>query len=145
VHISRADLMRLDGSSALMDEWTAQVRVAWAAHRAEASVSGSDSGAWLDGQDADAITCDAAMTPVVTGEVNPGALEDLVRLCVQLDRLRHPGRHPPRGHPARPALPVPHPARVAIPGPAGPCAVRAGRTTGGRRSGQAGRVPGAER
>ena len=29
------------------------------------------------------------MTPVVTGEVNPAALEDLVRLCVELDRLRH--------------------------------------------------------
>jgi hypothetical protein len=29
------------------------------------------------------------MAPFVTGEVNPAALEDLVRLCVQLDRLRH--------------------------------------------------------
>ena len=28
------------------------------------------------------------MTPVVTGEVNPAAFDDLVRLCVQLDRLR---------------------------------------------------------
>ena len=31
------------------------------------------------------------MAPVVTGEVNPAALEDLVRLCVQLDRLGHRG------------------------------------------------------
>ncbi len=31
------------------------------------------------------------MTPVVTGEVNPAALEDLVRLCVQLDKLGHDG------------------------------------------------------
>ncbi len=29
------------------------------------------------------------MAPIVTGEVNPAALEDLVRLCVQLDQLRH--------------------------------------------------------
>ena len=29
------------------------------------------------------------MAPLVTGEVNPAALEDLVRLCVELDRLRH--------------------------------------------------------
>ena len=36
------------------------------------------------------MACDAAMAPVVTGDVNPAALEDLVRLCVQLDRLRHP-------------------------------------------------------
>ena len=37
------------------------------------------------------MTCDAAMAPVVTGEVNPAALEDLIRLCVQLHRLRDPG------------------------------------------------------
>ena len=29
------------------------------------------------------------MAPIVTGEVNPAALEDLIRLCVQLDDLRH--------------------------------------------------------
>ena len=29
------------------------------------------------------------MAPVVTGEVHVDALEDLIRLCVQLDRLRH--------------------------------------------------------
>jgi hypothetical protein len=29
------------------------------------------------------------MAPVVTGDVNADALEDLVRLCVELDRLRH--------------------------------------------------------
>ena len=28
------------------------------------------------------------MAPIVTGDVNPGALEDLVRLCVELDRHR---------------------------------------------------------
>jgi hypothetical protein len=72
----------------------AQVRAAWAAHRAEASV-GNDGGAWLDGEDADVIACDAAMAPMVTGEVNPGALEDLVRLCVQLDKLHH--GHPDSG------------------------------------------------
>ena len=31
------------------------------------------------------------MAPVVTGEVNPDALQDLVRLCVQLDKLRRHG------------------------------------------------------
>ena len=46
-------------------------------------------GAWLNGDAAKAVACDAAMAPVVTGEVNPGALEDLVRLCVQLGKLRH--------------------------------------------------------
>src|SRR5271165_3344200 len=94
VHISLADLMVLDGSSALLEEWTARVRARWAGHRAQASAGGGDGGAWLDGDAAEAVACDAAMAPFVTGEVNPAALEDLVRLCVQLDRL---GRHPRAG------------------------------------------------
>ena len=88
-HISLADLMVLEGSSALQQEWTARVRARWAAHRAQASAGGGDGGAWLDGDAAQAVACDAAMAPIVTGEVNPAALEDLVRLCVQLDRLHH--------------------------------------------------------
>ena len=87
-HMSLADLLRLEGSSALQEQWTAQVRARWAAHRAQASETGSDGGAWLDGDAAGAIACDAAMAPIVTGDVNVDALEDLVRLCVELDRLR---------------------------------------------------------
>ena len=96
VHISLADLMVLEGSSALQEQWTAQVRARWAAHRAFASETGSDGGAWLDGQDAEGIACDAAMAPFVTGDVNVGALEDLVGLCVELDQLRRAddGDHP---------------------------------------------------
>src|SRR6476661_4854818 len=90
-HISLADLLRLDGSSALQEEWTAQVRARWAARRAAASETGASDGAWLDGDAAAAIACDAAMAPVVTGDVNVDALDDLVRLCVELDRLRRPG------------------------------------------------------
>jgi hypothetical protein len=93
VHVSLADLMLLDGSSALMDEWSAQVRSQWAAARAAASQGGSDGGAWLDGDAARGFTCDALVTPVVTGEVNPAALEDLIRLCAELDKRRHAGDH----------------------------------------------------
>ena len=93
VHVSLADLMVLEGSSALLEEWTAGVRAAHGpgtgrpGRRAE-----GDGGAWLDGAAAAAMTCDAAMAPVVTGDVDPAALEDLIRLCVQLNRVRrHPG------------------------------------------------------
>jgi Domain of unknown function (DUF222) len=88
-HITLADLMVLDGSSALQEEWTARARATWAAHRAAASVGGSDGGAWLDGDSAAAMACDAAMAPIVTGDVNPAALDALVRLCVQIDKLWH--------------------------------------------------------
>ena len=109
-HISLADLMVLDGSSALQDEWTARVRAQWGAHRAAASVSGSDGGAWLDGDAARAMACDATMAPVVTGDVNLAALDNLVRLCVQLDKLRHncgPGGG--GDGPAAPGPPAPGP------------------------------------
>ena len=88
VHITLADLLLLDGDSALQEQWTAQVRARWAARRAFASETGSEGGAWLDGDAAEGVACDAAMAPVVTGDVNVDALEDLVRLCVELDRLR---------------------------------------------------------
>jgi Domain of unknown function (DUF222) len=102
-HMSLADLLRLQGSSALQEEWTAQVRAAWAAHRAAASEGAGGGGAWLDGEAAEGIACDAAMAPIVTGDVNAAALEDLVRLCTELGRLRHtaPG---PDTTPARDAL-----------------------------------------
>jgi hypothetical protein len=83
-HISLADLLDLDADSALQKEWTKRVHAQWAAHRAAASVSGSDGGAWLEADPAKAFACDASITPIVTGEVNPAVLEDLVRLCVQL-------------------------------------------------------------
>ena len=57
------------------------------AHRAAASVTGSDGAAWLDGDAARAAACDASMTPVVTGEVHYAALDGLVRLCVELARV----------------------------------------------------------
>ena len=91
VHLSLADLLLLDGDSALQEQWTAQVRERWAACRAFASETGSEGGAWLDGDAAEGAACDAAMAPVVTGDVNIEALEDLVRLCAELDRHRRAG------------------------------------------------------
>ena len=90
-HISLADLILLDADSALQDEWTAQVRERWAARRAAASEAGASDGVWLDGDAAAAIACDAAMAPVVTGDINVDALDDLVRLCVELDARRRDG------------------------------------------------------
>jgi hypothetical protein len=94
VHIALADLLRMEGSSALQEEWTAHVRERWAARRAAASETGASDGAWLDGDAAEAIACDAAMAPIVTGDIDVDALEDLVRLCVELDRLRRDGDGP---------------------------------------------------
>ena len=52
--------------------------------RAAASVVGGDGTAWLEGHAAKAFACDASITPVVTADVNPSVLDDLVRLCLEL-------------------------------------------------------------
>ena len=82
-HVSLAELRAMDDGSVLETEWVTEMRIRWAARRAEGG-SGSDGGAWLDGEAARALSCDATITPVVTGDVDPGALDDLVRLCLQL-------------------------------------------------------------
>jgi uncharacterized protein DUF222 len=120
VHVSLAELRALDDDSVLEDEWITAVRTKWAAARAAASVAGGDGAAWLEGDAARAAACDASVTPVVTGDVDIGALDDLVRLCVQLDRLSHhadrDGAGPePAGSTADPAAAAAgSPARVAL-------------------------------
>ncbi len=116
-HISLADLMVLDGDSALQQKWTERVRAQWAAHRAAASAGGGDGAAWLDGDAAEGFACDASITPVVFGDVNPAVLDDLVRLCVQLARFSH--GHGTPGGPGGPAGPgdPPDPAGAGDPAP----------------------------
>ena len=82
-HISLAELRALAGGSALASEWIGEMAVRWAAHRAAASQTGSDGAAWLDGTPARAMACDASVIPVVTGGIDPGALDELVSLCLQ--------------------------------------------------------------
>ena len=78
-------------------------RARWAARRAHAAETGASDGAWLDGDAAAAVACDAAMAPIVTGDVNVDALENLVRLCVELDKLRQGGQARPGTTAARAA------------------------------------------
>jgi Domain of unknown function (DUF222) len=87
-HISFTDLCELDAGSALQAKWIEGYRAAWAAHRAAASVAAGDGGAWLDGDAARTVACDAIVIPVVTGDLDPGAVDQLIGLCVQYDRIR---------------------------------------------------------
>ena len=65
VHLGLGQLRRLPGASV--------AEAAWAAGRAHQP-------GWLTGPEADAAACDAALVPVVTGHVDPAALEHLVDL-----------------------------------------------------------------
>ena len=114
-HISLAELCALDDGSVLQEQWIGEMTLRWAARRAAAAQTGSDGAAWLHGTSAGAVACDATIIPVVTGQVDPAALDDLVGLCLQFA-----GHGPHCGspqHPAgRPARPDGRPARRGSPG-----------------------------
>jgi hypothetical protein len=93
-HIHFTELLAMDQDSVLQDTWITEYRARWAARRAAASAGPSDGGAWLTGEAARAVACDAMIVPVVTGDLDPAALEDLIGLCVRYDRARHGGPDP---------------------------------------------------
>ena len=87
-HIALADLLLMDGSSALQEEWIASARAAWAAARAGASVAERRGG--VAGQRRrPGGRLRRFGHPRGHRRRNPAALDDLVRLCVELDRLQH--------------------------------------------------------
>jgi len=88
VHMSFADLCELDADSKLQDAWIGGYRARWAAQRAAASVSTGDGGGWLEGDAARRVACDAMLVPVVTADIDPGAVDQLIGLCVAYDHLR---------------------------------------------------------
>ena len=88
VHIYFAELREMDAGSALQDKWIADYRAKWAAHRAAASVGTGDGGAWLEGDAAREVACDAMIIPVVTGDIDAGAVDDLIALCVSYHSTR---------------------------------------------------------
>ncbi len=83
-HVSLAELRELDDGSVLQQQWIGEMAIRWAARRAAASQTGSDGAAWLDGTSARTVACDATVIPVVTGQIDPGAVDELVILCLQL-------------------------------------------------------------
>jgi hypothetical protein len=88
VHIYFAELRERDQDGILQDKWIGEYRAQWTAHRAANSVSTGDGGAWLDGAAAREAAVDAMIIPVVTGDIDPGAVEDLIALSVQYHQLR---------------------------------------------------------
>ncbi|HEV2254300.1 MAG TPA: DUF222 domain-containing protein, partial [Streptosporangiaceae bacterium] len=113
VHVSFADLCQLDADSGVQDRWIGEYRARWAAHRAAASVSTGDGGAWLEGDAAREVACDAMVIPVVSGDIDPAAVEDLITLCVCYHQLRTQAA--PADRAAAPDTSGPVPAGLAGP------------------------------
>jgi hypothetical protein len=95
IHVS--ELLDLDADSVLQDKWIEDYRARWAAQRAAASVATGDGGAWLEGDAARRMASDAMIIPVVTGDIDPSAVETLITACVQYHRVRAQATaaHPP--------------------------------------------------
>ena len=115
VHIYFAELREMDQDGILQDKWISEYRARWAAHRAANSVATGDGGAWLDGDAAREIAVDAMIIPVVTGDIDPGAVEDLIALCVQFHQLRTQAASP--NHDVTAAAGPPAPRTPSPPGP----------------------------
>jgi len=93
VHIWLGDLLDLDDGSVLARKWTQRYAALWAAKRAQAAEGIGDGGAWISGPAAKGITCDAAMFPIVVGDPDLDAAEDLLRIAVELDGCLHGHHH----------------------------------------------------
>jgi Domain of unknown function (DUF222) len=109
VHIHFSELLGLDADSIFQGKWIEDYRARWAAHRAAASVGTGDGGAWLDGAAARRVACEAMIVPVVTGDIDPAAIEVLITACVEYHRIRSQAA-------ARPGGPVGQPDGTDGPG-----------------------------
>ena len=115
VHMSFAELCELDTDSALQDKWIADYRARWAARRAAASVSTGDGGAGLEGDAARRIACDAMLIPVVTVGLDPGAIDELISICVRYHALRTQATQDDTATQGHPATPGTQPPRATQP------------------------------
>jgi hypothetical protein len=91
VHLWLADLIDLDDGSVLQQQWTARYAARWAAARVHAAEGLGDGGAWIYGAAAKGIVCDAALFPIVSGDPDLDAVDDLIRIAVEIDRYLHTG------------------------------------------------------
>ncbi len=87
VHLGLDQLRHLPGAP--------EAEAAWAAARARQP-------GWLAGPEADAAACDAALVPVVTGHVDPAALDRLTDAFLARHGPAHPGQ-PTASQPLTPA------------------------------------------
>jgi hypothetical protein len=99
IHIPFADLLAMQGASAMIEAYTDQVaaamkaradqaRARWAGHRAsEAVTGGGDGGTWLTGDRALAVLPDAMIIPVITAHLAAGHMDTIASIGAELHRL----------------------------------------------------------
>jgi hypothetical protein len=87
-HIHFSELVKLDPNSKFQTKWIEEYRARWAGQRAAASVRPGDGGAWLEGDAARRVACDAMIVPVVSADIDLAAIEGLITACVAYQRIR---------------------------------------------------------
>jgi len=101
-HISLADLMILEGSSALQEEWTARVRAARRGYHAGLGSPGA--GGHRQGGRLGLRSGRSGLVPAAPAAGGPAGRPEPA--AGRRSEQGHSGRDPARRHPARPALPV---------------------------------------
>jgi hypothetical protein len=102
VHLGLADLRELPGAAATEQAWVREHTRAGAAGRGRAGGPAAPGGrpGWLTGAEAQAAACDATIVPVVTGHIDPAALDRLTSAFEAAHGLAHPGpAHPGSSQP----------------------------------------------
>lgn len=95
VHLWLADLIDLDDGSLLQRQWTTRYAARWAAARVHAAEGLGDGGAWICGPAAEGITCDASLFPIVCGDPDLDAVDDLIRFAAEISDHLHNSDHRP--------------------------------------------------
>ncbi len=96
VHLGLAELRGQPGAAATEQAWVrARTRAGAAARgRPGGPATGQGRPGWLAGAEAQAAACDATIVPVVTGQVDWTALDQLTGAFVAAHGLAHPGPSP---------------------------------------------------
>ena len=85
-----AFLYGLDDGSAMQQLWIDRAAAWYAGQRAAAAdTNGGDGSAWLGGDAARSLACDAVLFPVVLGHVDTQYMDQLIAQCVQIDQVLH--------------------------------------------------------
>ena len=88
MHLDLRDMRDRHGASVIEQNWYGQIHAQWRGQQYAAAMrGGADHGAWLTGDDARAVACDAMIMPVVTGHLAPGAVEVIIEAAAELKDL----------------------------------------------------------
>jgi len=86
VHLPLHELRQMDGASPIEDAWGREMYASWRGQMAAAHAKGGTE-TWLYGNDARAVSCDAMLAPVVTGQLQTEVFVQIIETGAELQQL----------------------------------------------------------